>query len=184
MPLTLPAWRFRALTVQGILLISASFLLPAASHGLGLPVRWLLPMHWPVILVGLCYGWKSGLLVGLAAPGLSFLISGRPLPVILPAMSIELATYGLLAGFAVANLGWNRWLATVLSLVGGRVVFVATVVFLGSHVEPLGIYLQAAMLPGLVAAAVQLLSLPALAGWWHRHESLVDTSPRGRSGSE
>jgi hypothetical protein len=140
-------------------------------------------MHWPVILVGLCYGWKSGLVVGLAAPGLSYLLSGRPLPLILPAMSIELATYGLLAGFAVAHLGWNRWLATGLSLVGGRVVFVAAVVFLGSHVEPLAVYLQAAMLPGLVAGTAQLLLLPVLAGWWHRRESKADTS-KGSSRNE
>ncbi len=181
--LPLPAWRFRALTVQGVLLVFASFLLPAAAHGFGLPVRWILPMHWPVILVGLCYGWKSGLLVGLAAPGLSFLLSGRPLPLVLPAMSIELATYGLLAGLAVAHLRWNRWLATGLSLVGGRVVFVATVVFLGSHVEPLAVYLRAAMLPGLAAGAAQLVLLPALAGWWYRRESQAETS-RGSSERE
>lgn len=170
-PLTLPAWGTRALSLQALLLISASFLLPAAAHLSGLPVRWLLPMHWPVLLVGLVYGWRSGLLVGLAAPGLSNLLSGMPLPVILPSMTVELAAYGLLAGLFRQTLRRGAFTSTAAALVGGRLVFVAIAVATGATKPTLPLYLQAALLPGIAAALAQLALLPLLASWWVRRGS-------------
>ncbi len=168
--LTLPAWRLRALSIQGLLLVSAALLLPAAAHLTGLPVQILLPMHWPVILVGLCYGWRSGAVVGLASPGVSFLFSGMPLPAILPAMTLELAAYGFFAGFFRESLRRSALLSTALSLVGGRVVFVALAVATGAATAPFSDYLNAALLPGLWSAIGQFLLLPLAAGWWVRRE--------------
>lgn len=167
---TLPTWRLRALSIQGLLLVSAAFLLPAAAHVAGLPVRILLPMHWPVILVGLCYGWRSGALIGLASPGLSFVLSGMPLPAILPAMTLELAAYGFLAGFFRETLRLSWPLSTALSLLGGRVLFVTFAVATGSVNALIPEYLKLALFPGLASALGQFLLLPLAAGWWVRRE--------------
>jgi uncharacterized membrane protein len=163
---SLPAAGVRARAVQAVLLLSASFLLPTAAHLAGLPVRQLLPMHWPVLLAGLCYGGRAGALVGLAAPGLSFLLSGMPYPPMIPPMTVELGAYGFLAGFARERLRWNAFAATALALVGGRLVFVAIAWATGATGAGLLPYLTAAMLPGLPAAAAQILLLPLAARWW------------------
>lgn len=169
-PLTLPAWQVKAVTVQLLLLISASFILPALAHATGLPVRSLLPMHWPVLLVGLCYGWRSGLLVGLAAPALSFVISGMPPVYMLPAMTIELAAYGFLAGFFREQVRFGWLLSTGLALIGGRLVFLGFVFALGAVSTPFAEYLKAAMLPGILGATAQLILLPIIAYWWFQKE--------------
>lgn len=169
-PATLPARGLRALSIQGALLVSASFLLPTAAHLLHLPVRWLLPMHWPVVLVGLCYGWRSGAAVGLAAPALSYALSGMPRPEILPAMTVELATYGFLAGWLRQTLRWNGFASAALALVGGRLVFVGLAWATGATAPAFLAYLQRAVVPGLIAGAMQLLLLPLLAAWWVRRQ--------------
>ena len=83
--LTLPALRARAVSAQVVLLLAAAWVLPALAHWAGVPGRVWLPMHWPVIFAGLCYGWRSGALIGLAAPGASYLLSGMPPAAVLPA---------------------------------------------------------------------------------------------------
>lgn len=170
-PLTLPATGLRAVSVQALLLLAAALVLPAMAHAAGLPVRLLLPMHWPVILAGLCYGWRSGLVVGLAAPTVSFLLSGHPSPVVLPAMTLELGAYGALAGIGVQPLGLARPLATLFSAIGGRVVFVVMVVATGAFTGPFLSYLQAALVPGVIGLVAQVLTLPLLAAWWVRREA-------------
>lgn len=162
----LPTIGARAVIVQLFLLAAAAFLLPAVAHAAGLPVRWLLPMHWPVIFAGLCYGWRSGAIIGLFAPFLSFLVSGMPLPHILPAMTVELAAYGLLAGVSRETFKLGRIASAAISLGGGRVVFLAFVLIAGSVTVPFGEYMIAAMLPGLPAAVAQLLLIPIAARWW------------------
>jgi hypothetical protein len=170
-PLTLPATGLRAVSVQALLLLTAAFILPAMAHAAGLPVRLLLPMHWPVILAGLCYGWRSGLVVGLAAPTVSFLLSGHPNPLVLPAMTLELGAYGALAGVGLQQLGLSRPLATLFSALGGRVVFILVVVAMGAYTGPFLSYLQAALIPGLIGLVAQVAALPPLASWWVRREA-------------
>jgi niacin transporter len=164
--LTLPAARPRALSALGLLLAAAVILLPVVGHLSGSPVRVLLPMHWPVLLAGLVFGWRSGLILGLAAPGLSWMISGMPFPVMIPSMTLELAAYGFLAGFFRETLKMGRSRALLLALLGGRAVFLAWALGTGAVAQPYGAYLKAAMLPGLPAALIQLLLLPLLAGIW------------------
>lgn len=168
---TLPALRPRALTVQFGLLLCAAWLLPAAIHLAGLPVRQLLPMHWPVIVAGLCYGWRSGAVIGVLAPFTSYVISGMPRPAVLPAMALELAAYGLVAGFVVQVLQRGRLQSTLATVVAGRLVFLAVMVFTGAITTPLPTYLENAMLPGALAAVLQVATLPLLAQWWVRRES-------------
>ncbi|RLB05283.1 MAG: hypothetical protein DRG50_07465, partial [Deltaproteobacteria bacterium] len=112
---TLAFWKVRAFLFQG-LLVAAAMLLPVVAHLSGAPVRILLPMHWPVILAGLVYGWRGGALIGLVAPTVSFLFSGLPLPRILPAMTIELFTYGFFTGLFRERFRWNPCASVAVAL--------------------------------------------------------------------
>jgi len=163
---TLPWSGARAISIQAALLLLSAFALPAAMHAAGLPVRLLLPMHWPVILAGLVYGWRSGALLGAACPSLSFLLSGWPLPPVLPAMTLELAAYGLVAGALRERLRWNEFASIAVALLAGRAIFLGAAIATGWTGPDLPTYLRTAMAPGLVAAALQIALLPPLAHWW------------------
>lgn len=159
----------RAFTFQALLIV-ATVALPVLAHLSGVPVRFLLPMHWTVILAGLVYGWRAGILTGLLAPILSYFFSGFPLPNILPSMTIELLTYGLVAGLLREVARLNPFISVAIALVLGRITFIMSV-FLGNtvttnHTE----YLQAALLPGVVAALCQVVLLPFIAKWWIAQE--------------
>lgn len=170
-PLVLPALKADAVIVQVVLLLSAAFVLPALAHLTGLPVRWLLPMHWPVILAGLCYGWRSGLLIGIAAPLVSFGVSGMPPAAVLPAMTFELAAYGFFAGFAREFLRTATATAALVSLLGGRIIFILLAAASGLIAAPFGEFLWTAMLPGIPAALAQLLLLPLISDKWIKMRS-------------
>lgn len=163
---TLPALEIKAIAVQLALLAAAAFFLPSAAHLLGLPVRVFLPMHWPVIVAGLCYGWRSGAVIGLSAPIVSYLISGMPPPIMLPAMTFELGAYGLIAGLSREKLKLGWFMSTLTTLVVGRIFFIGYVFAAGAVSQPFVAYIQTAMLPGLIGAAGQLIALPLVARKW------------------
>jgi niacin transporter len=153
-----------------ILLVGLAVVMPYIAHSAGAPVRYLLPMHWAVILAGLVYGWRSGAITGLLAPSVSFLISGLPAPHILAPMTIELFTYGIVTGLLRENLRMNAFVSVAAALTAGRLLFVITVLLLGSVQGSINIYVLSALLPGLAAGAVQIFILPLAAKWWIRKE--------------
>jgi hypothetical protein len=161
-PLFLPYQGFSAAAVQLALLVSAA-MLPVVFHLLGAPVRVFLPMHWPVIMGGLLYGWRAGAVTGACAPVVSFLISGYPLPNILPSMTAELFAYGFFAGVLRERYKLNAFASTAIAVIAGRIVFIISVVL--THRAPLtdSGYFSAALLPGMAAAAVQIALLPFIA---------------------
>ena len=148
------------------ILTTATVLLPPVCHLAGVPVRWVLPMHWPVILAALVYGWRGGAIVGILAPLVSFALSGYPLPPKIPPMTIELLAYGAFIGVLRERFRLNGFLATALGLMLGRVVFITAILATAANELPFGDYLTAAMLPGLGAAALQVLILPPVASTW------------------
>jgi len=168
-PGVLPLRRPRALVWSAALLVAA-VALPAVSHAAGLPVRWLAPMHWPVLLAGLVFGWRGGGLVGALAPAMAHAASGFPLTAVLPAMTLELAAYGLVAGLLRERPRTSGFVAVAGAVVVGRLVFVAVAWATGVE-TPFGPYLAAALLPGLLAAAAQVALLPLLARAWARRLS-------------
>ncbi|MBD3169710.1 MAG: ECF transporter S component [candidate division Zixibacteria bacterium] len=162
---TLTFWSTRSLAFQAML-IALAVILPAIAHLTNAPVRILLPMHWPVILAGLVYGWRGGALAGLLSPLVSYLVSGMPLPAILPAMTAELCVYGLITGLMRETLKLNRFLSVAFALIIGRIVFVFFV-FLGSAVEhSYGQYFGEALIPGIAAGTGQIILLPLISAWW------------------
>ena len=179
---TLPVLRVRAISAQVVLLLAAAFVLPALAHWAGMPGRVWLPMHWPVIFAGLCYGWRSGGLIGLAAPGVSFLLSGMPPPPALPAMTLELATYGLLAGLVRGQWRRNLWLSVAVALIGGRLVWLGMAWAAGRLAGAWGDVLRAALLPGVPSALAQFVLLPIAAGGWVRRERRSEDTPEALAG--
>ncbi len=87
----------------------------------------LCPMHIPALLCGFMCGWPWGIAVGFIAPLLRSVIFG--MPAMFPgaaAMAFELAVYGGMAGVLYRVLPrkkWTLWLALVLSMIAGRVVW-------------------------------------------------------------
>ncbi len=123
-------------------------------------------MHWPVILAGLVYGLRGGLIAGVASPILSYLISGMPSPWILPSMTVELAVYGSLTGFLRQQLKWNGFASVTIALLAGRLAFISTVLFTGSLADGFTEYIRSALAPGLAAGGLQIMLLPLIGNWW------------------
>lgn len=163
-PALLPYQGTQAFVAQ-IVLLSSAVLLPIVAHTLHAPVRILLPMHWPVILAGMLYGWRAGAVTGALAPLLSFIVSGFPLPNILPSMTAELFVYGFVSGMLRQKFNVNSFLTVCLSIITGRVIFILFVILTNrasiSDME----YFTAALAPGIIPAFLQIATLPVIATW-------------------
>ena len=101
--------------------------LPMAFHAVpGAGNAWL-PMHLPVMVCGLVAGPVPGAVAGLLAPVLSSLLTGMPAAPILPSMTCELVTYGLVSGLLSARVRTGRlpldlYVSLVSAMLCGRVV--------------------------------------------------------------
>jgi len=84
---------WKAVLGQALFIVTA-ILMPVLTHRFGLDYRAAQPMHWMVFFAGLTYGPVSGILVGALVPVLSHLLSGMPVPAMLPLMIPELVCYG------------------------------------------------------------------------------------------
>jgi hypothetical protein len=166
---TLPFSGVKAFIFEGAL-VATAIALPVAAHLFNAPVRYLLPMHWAIILAGLIYGWRAGALAGLVVPAISYLLSGMPFPNVLPSMTAELLTYGFVAGVLRERIGLNAFASVAIALVVGRIGFVIFALFTNSEVRNLASYFQAALVPGLGAAVCQVILLPFVARWWVNSE--------------
>jgi len=157
------------------LLLALGVVLPIVFHAIPLGGRIFLPMHLPTFVAGLVMGPVAGLVVGAGSPILSALLTGRPTVFYMIPMILELATYGLVSGLLrprFAALFGRRealvevapapaasrapWAAVTLALLGamiaGRVVWVATVVWLAPVI-------------GLTARTIAMAAGAIGAGW-------------------
>ncbi|MCK6543966.1 ECF transporter S component [bacterium] len=167
---TLALQGVKAYTLQ-IIFVLVAVLLPIGMHFIGAPVRIMLPMHWPIILAGLVYGWRAGTIAGIFAPILSYIVSGYPLPSILPSMTVELMIYGLSIGLMREKTSINKFACVLMGLIFGRIAFIVcallTYVPESNAVE----YFEVALLPGVWAAVGQIVMLPILSSWWIRQDN-------------
>lgn len=157
-----------------IVFIGLDVLVPWACHHvypLAGPI--FLPMHVFVLLAGLLFGWRAGLLVGLSTPLISFGFSGMPALAILPQITAELASYGLAVGFLREKFN----LRIIWSLLGamfiGRLSLGLTVLLLSwGEANPLS-YVWSVIEQGWPGILIQLTVIPPLARllnncWRHR----------------
>ena len=116
----------KRLAIAGLSLALA-LLLPFLTGQIPQFGNMLSPMHIPVLLCGFICGWKYGLLVGVVAPALRYLLFGMPplFPTGL-AMTFELASYGLLAGLLYHRLPKkpaNIYISLLGAMIGGRIIW-------------------------------------------------------------
>ncbi len=161
----------RALLTQTVL-VAATVALPVLAHLTGAPVRFLLPMLWPVLFAGLAYGWRMGLLTGLMAPLASFAISGFPMPAVIPAMTLELAVAGFAAGILVQRYHWNTIGAVVVALLASKLAFLPLAFATGWTASEGAFlhYLWVAMGPGLIGGLFQIILLPLMVMVWVKNQ--------------
>lgn len=124
----LPSLSFKAQTMAAIVAVVAAVALPQFVHTLGLAMgsqsalgELLLPMHLPIMLVGLLAGPYVGLIAGVLAPMISFALTGMPGEAMLPFITIEVAVYGLSMGL-MRNNSMHTFVKVLIAQITGRVV--------------------------------------------------------------
>ncbi len=145
--------------------IAATVLLPLAAHTFGWPVFAVLPMFWGVMLSGVVFGWKAGLLVGAVSPMLNFVLTGMPVAPLVPIMTVELAVYGALPALLAQKVfRGNLYLGMAVSMVVGRLaILTGFLLFLGG---PAGLtnWMSAQFLPGIPVQVAQIFLVPIIGG--------------------
>ena len=149
--------------VTEIILVSVAILMPVLLHLVpGVNVFALLPMHWTIFAAGLLYGWRGGLIAGLSAPCLSFMMTGMPVAMALPLMVPELAVYGLVSGILREKTKINQFVILLAASAAGRITYLAFALVLG-RVENLTQFAAKAFLPGAIAALAIIAVVPFMA---------------------
>lgn len=116
----------RKLTASGICL-ALCLVLPFLTGQIPEVGSMLCPMHIPVLLCGLLCGWQYGLVVGVIAPLLRYLLFG--MPPIFPtgiSMAFELAAYGAVSGILLKKLPekvFSVYGALIGAMLAGRFVW-------------------------------------------------------------
>lgn len=140
----------------------------------------LCPMHIPALLCGFFCGWPWGLAVGLIAPVFRSLLFGMPpmFPTAL-CMSLELATYGAVAGLLYQILPPRNifvYVSLLGAMIAGRLVWGAAR-FLCAGLDPsafgLSAFFAGAVTTAVPGIIVQLLLVPALVLALKRHSAAI-----------
>lgn len=160
-----------------------SYVLTLVSVSLAVSVPWVfhqfhlagptfLPMHIFVLIAGLAFGWRAGLIVGLFTPLASYAVSGMPVLRILPQIVVELSAYGLVAGILREKFNLRVAWSLVGAMIGGRLALCLTVLIIylvaGESYSPLGleansfIVVWSVMKQGWPGIVIQLASIPMI----------------------
>jgi len=122
-----------------------------------------LPMHIFVLMAALLFGWRTGLLVGLSTPLISFGVSGMPVLAILPQITVELTSYGLAAGFLREKFDLRIIWALLGAMFIGRLALGLAVLLLSwGETDPL-LYVWSVTERGWPGIVIQLIVIPPLA---------------------
>lgn len=155
--------------VLSAMFLAIAFVLPFFTGQIQQIGSMLCPMHLPVLLCGFLCGPSWGCIVGFVAPILRSLVLGMP-PMFPQAvcMALELATYGLLAGFFYKLLPEkkiNIYFALIFAMLGGRVVWgLAMLMSMGITGGKFGFeaFLAGAITNAIPGIVIQLILIPIL----------------------
>jgi len=152
--------------------ISLDVFTPWLFHQFYLAGPTFLPMHIFVLLAGLLFGWRAGLVVGLFTPLVSYAISGMPVLAILPQIIVELSIYGLIAGILREKFNLRVIWSLTGAMIAGRLALFLVVVLiiqLGGQIHsPLGLetnpsaVLWSTIKQGWLGVVIQLASVPLM----------------------
>lgn len=153
-------------TVYGAVFLALGVLLPAVFHITGINGKMFLPMHYTVFLSGLFLGWRYGAAIGALTPLLASLMTG--VPILFPTGVLrmaELAAYGACSGALYQSRKQNIYVALILSMISGRLIYGVCYWLMGLVVPQVTFALQAFLtsvfitaLPGM---AIQMILLPS-----------------------
>lgn len=147
------------------LCMALGLVLPTFFHMVGAGPTFL-PMHIPVLLCGLVFGWPYGAICGLIVPLLSSIITGMP-PIFptAPAMMLELCAYGALTGFFYQKLRWNVYPSLICAMIGGRIISgIANAVFMNMASKAYGFaaFISGSFVQALPGILIQIILIPVL----------------------
>ena len=156
--------------VASFIAIVCSVALPQIFHifgkgvGIGTSLGEIfLPIQIPIIIVGLIAGPVAGAVSGLAAPFVSTLLTGMPLPSMLPVIAFELCAYGAIAGY-LKDKRINSILKVLAVQFFGRVLrgaFIAILVFAFDYGLDIKI-IYTSSITGAVGIVLQLVFIPII----------------------
>jgi uncharacterized membrane protein len=157
--------------VTGVFIVLA-VLVPWIFHQFHLAGATFLPMHIFVLIAGLLFGWRAGLLVGLFTPMVSYFISGMPALNILPQVVIEVSAYGFIAGILRERYNLRTIWSLLGAMIGGRLILLLAIslayVISGQSYSPLGqetgplASIWSTVQQGWPGIAIQLALIPAV----------------------
>ena len=109
------------------LLLAVGLILPFITGNIQAIAKIISPLHIPVLICGLCCGWKWGLGLGIILPLLRGLLFGIPVfPTSAVPMAFELGAYGLFTGLFYALLlkkgGKDHLIKLLVSLIAAMVL--------------------------------------------------------------
>lgn len=156
--------RLRRQSFAVFLTLVGAVLLPQLVHAVGVLSgsgsrlgEILLPMHFPILLVGFLCGPAVGGIAGLLAPAVSFALTAMPGSAVLPYMMVELCVYGLAAGW-LSRTKCPSPAGVLLAQIAGRLARVLALLLTGM---PAGAVLSAAR-TGWIGILLQLALIPLL----------------------
>ncbi len=157
----------------GITVIGA-VLLPQLFHALGGIMetggqlgQMFLPMYLPVLMFAFQTNAVAGMLAGLLSPLISYAISGMPTPSLLPFMMVELACFGLFAGW-LSSTKLNPFAKVFIVQLASRLVRVGVTVLFGYLVSNDTIAASAVLGTVIVALPGYLLQLLIVPYWLNK----------------
>lgn len=144
------------------LFTALGIIFPQFFHLLGLGAGFL-PMFLPLMLGSMFLSWRYVLMMGLACPGVSWLLTSMPpiAPPILPLLTIELIVAGVIISLLRFNSNLNVLAILVIAVLTDRLILLAMI----SIVAPmLGIthpvFSLGLVLAGVPGIILQLLIIP------------------------
>lgn len=174
MKITMTAIEARPLRFAGVsawaaetLFLASTILLPMVAHTFKWPVFVVLPMFWGVMIAGVVYGWKAGLLLGLLSPVLNHLLTGMPIASLVPILTMELSLYGAIPSLfrtKVYRGPGSMFVGIAAGVVVGRFVsFAGRTVLFGGGEETMA-WLTGPFLMGLPMQVLQVFLVPVIGG--------------------
>ena len=155
-----------------LVFVSLAVSVPWIFHQFHLAGPTFLPMHIFVLVAGLAFGWRAGLVVGLFTPLSSYVVSGMPVLQILPQIVVELSAYGLVAGILRERFNLRVVWSLLGAMAGGRLALLLVVMIIylvgGESYSPLGLeanpflVVWAVIKQGWPGIVLQLASIPLI----------------------
>ncbi|MDR0645792.1 MAG: ECF transporter S component [Elusimicrobiota bacterium] len=158
----LPSATKKALILQSLLLACAVFL-PSLCHLAGFNARALLPMHWPVLICALVYGYRAGAFLAAASIAFSYMLSGMPPFPMIFVMLGEMLAYGFIAGLLREEFKLNYAISLAGAIIAGRIAYLILAYFILLKFTPLS------LTAGAYAVLAQLILIPFISSKWTKN---------------